>query len=56
MHSNLSPYLVDTIVLDAHRAARRARRPHGPRRRFTGLRFLRRPRGGRRPGRGVAPA
>jgi hypothetical protein len=56
MHSNLSPYLIDLMILDTERAARRPRRPAGPRRRFSGFGLLRRrPRAGR-PGGRVAPA
>ena len=60
MHSNLSPYLIDVMAHDAERnanaRARAARTARGPQRRLGLPRFLRRrPRGGRRPGRRVAP-
>jgi hypothetical protein len=56
MHSNLSPYLIDVMTLDAERAARRARHPDASRRRLPHLRFpRRRSRDGRPSGR-IAPA
>jgi hypothetical protein len=56
MHSNLSPFLIELMVLDAERAARRHRRPDAPRRRLAHLRFPRRRPRDRRSGGQVAPA